>query len=250
MRTDAASNLLLAMADDETVLGWWHSEWTGIAPMLEEDVAMSSIAQDEIGHARFLYEIAADRLGTTADRLALGREPSGYRNAILVERRRGDWAHTIVRQWFYDEFDDLRTEALTGSALVELKNLIAKVRREEKYHLLHTRAWMERLAAGGEVARARLQAALETLWPDALGLFEAPEVEGQAVKEGVSVTSSAALAERWTARVRPVIEGLGLGVPAGAKATEGGRAGRHTSDFEYLWNEMTMVYRSDPAAVW
>jgi len=250
MTGDPAANLLLAMADDETILGWWHSEWTGIAPLLEEDVAMSSIAQDEIGHARFLYEIVAGRLGTTADRLALGREPSGYRNAILAERRRGDWAHTIVRQWFYDEFDDLRTEALTGSTLTELKNLIVKIRREEKYHLLHTRAWMQRLAEGGEDSRSRLQAAVDQLWPDALGLFEGLEGEVEAVKEGLMATATAELVPTWTARVTPAMEGFGLVLPAGSEATTGGRAGRHTADFEYLWNEMTMVYRSDPEAVW
>lgn len=250
MTPDPAANLLLAMADDETILGWWHSEWTGIAPLLEEDVAMSSIAQDEIGHARFLYEIAAGRLGATADRLALGREPSGYRNAILVERKRGDWAHTIVRQWLYDEFDDLRTEALGGSSLVELKHLIAKIRREEKYHLLHTRAWMQRLAEGGEVARSRLQAAISQLWPDALGLFEAPDGEAEAVKAGLVAAPAAEIRERWLARVQPVIAGHGLRVPGDAAPVLGGRAGRHTEDFAHLWNEMTMVYRSDPEAVW
>ena len=93
------AEMLLAIADDELILGWRDSEWTGIAPSLEEDVAFSSIAQNEIGHARALYELAARDLGTTADELAFDRAPDEYRCAPLVELRRLDWAHTIARHW-------------------------------------------------------------------------------------------------------------------------------------------------------
>src|SRR3712207_3619856 len=99
------ADLLLPLADDELVLGWRNSEWTGIAPFLEEDVAFSSIAQNEIGHARALYELVASELGTTADELALGREPDEYVCAPLVELRRLEWARTIARHFLYETAD-------------------------------------------------------------------------------------------------------------------------------------------------
>src|SRR5207247_1910088 len=99
------ADLLLSLADDELILGWRDSEWTGIAPSLEEDVAFSSIAQNEIGHARALYELAARELGTDADSLAFDRDPGEYRSAPLVEQRRMDWAHTIARHFLYESAD-------------------------------------------------------------------------------------------------------------------------------------------------
>ena len=106
---------LLALADDELILGWRNSEWTGIAPFLEEDVAFSSIAQNEIGHARALYELAARELGTDADALAFDRPPGEYRSAPLVELRRLEWARTIARHWLYETADAIRLEALKES---------------------------------------------------------------------------------------------------------------------------------------
>src|SRR5215217_2383870 len=103
---------LLELADDELVVGWRDSEWTGIAPTLEEDVAFSSIAQNEIGHARAAYELAAQELGTDADALAFDRRPEEYRCAPLVQLRRLEWALTIARHWLYETADALRLGAL------------------------------------------------------------------------------------------------------------------------------------------
>src|SRR5256712_1245485 len=119
------SDLLLEIADDELILGWRDSEWTGIAPSLEEDVAFSSIAQNEIGHARALYELAAGELGTDADALAFDREPGEYRCAQLVELHLMDWAHTIARRYLYEEADRVRVEALKRSDDAELSGLAA-----------------------------------------------------------------------------------------------------------------------------
>src|SRR5438876_11192342 len=102
----------LEIADDELILGWRNSEWTGIAPLLEEDAAFSSIAQNEIGHARALYQLAADELGTTADELAFDRRPEEYRSSPLVELRRLEWAHTIARHFLYETADAIRLEVL------------------------------------------------------------------------------------------------------------------------------------------
>ena len=154
------AQLLLEIADDELILGWRDSEWTGIAPFLEEDVAYSSIAQNEIGHARALYELAAAELGTTADELAFDRKPEEYRCAELVELRLPDWERTIARHYLYEEADAARLERLKASEDEELAGLAAKIDREEVYHRLHAEMWFERLKD-----EPRFTAALEELRP-------------------------------------------------------------------------------------
>ena len=142
--------MLLAIADDELVLGWRNSEWTGIAPFLEEDVAFSSIAQNEIGHARALYELAAAELGTTADELAFDRRPEEYRCAPLVELRRLEWARTIARHWLYETADEIRLAALKASDDPAIAGIAAKMDREEAYHRMHAEMWIDRLLATEE----------------------------------------------------------------------------------------------------
>jgi ring-1,2-phenylacetyl-CoA epoxidase subunit PaaC len=210
------AQLLLEYADDELILGWRDSEWTGIAPSLEEDVAFSSIAQNEIGHARALYELAARDLGTTADELAFDRSPDEYRCAPLVELRRLDWAHTIARHWLYETADELRLAQLKESEDPEIGGLAAKMDREEVYHRLHARMWAERLRD-----EPRYVAAVEQLRPYALGVLP----------EGLR----AAFSER---------------VPEIAAGTSPVERGVHTDELRGLWDEMTMVRRSVPGATW
>jgi ring-1,2-phenylacetyl-CoA epoxidase subunit PaaC len=151
---------LLEIADDELILGWRDSEWTGIAPFLEEDVAFSSIAQNEIGHARALYELAARELGTTADELAFDRAPGEYRCSRLVELRFPDWERTIARHYLYEQADAQRLETLKQSDDAELAGLAAKIDREEAYHRIHAQMWFDRLKD-----EPRFTAALEELQP-------------------------------------------------------------------------------------
>ena len=152
---------ILEIADDELILGWRNSEWTGIAPLLEEDVAFSSIAQNEVGHARALYELAARDLGTTADELAFDRSPDDYRCSRLVELRLvPDWAATLARQVLYEEADERRLAELKAADDPEVAGLAAKIDREETYHRLHAQMWRDRLAA-----EPRFETALEELRP-------------------------------------------------------------------------------------
>jgi ring-1,2-phenylacetyl-CoA epoxidase subunit PaaC len=151
---------LLEIADDELILGWRDSEWTGIAPLLEEDVAFSSIAQNEIGHARALYELVARERGTTADELAFDRAPADYRCARLVELRLLDWEKTIARQYLYEQADAERLEALKASDDREIAGLAAKIEREEAYHQMHAQMWFDRLKD-----EPRFTSALEELEP-------------------------------------------------------------------------------------
>jgi ring-1,2-phenylacetyl-CoA epoxidase subunit PaaC len=155
------AQLLLPIADDELVLGWRNSEWTGIAPFLEEDVAFSSIAQNEIGHARALYELAARDLGTTADELAFDRKPEEYQCSAFVELRFvPDWAKTIARHHLYEQADEQRIKALMESDDPEVAGLAAKIDREETYHRMHAQMWFERLQD-----EPRFVAALDELRP-------------------------------------------------------------------------------------
>ncbi|HEY2776549.1 MAG TPA: 1,2-phenylacetyl-CoA epoxidase subunit PaaC [Gaiellaceae bacterium] len=210
------ANALLALADDELILGWRDSEWTGIAPTLEEDVAFSSIAQNEIGHARALYELAAAELGTDADALAFDRQPDEYCCAPLVELHLMDWAHTIARRYLYEEADRVRLDALKASDDAELAGLAAKIDREETYHRLHAEMWAGRLR--GE---PRYLEALEELWPYALGVLEPEQRPELARRTGLRVEST---------QIVP--------------------RGHHTAELTELWNEMTEVRRSDPGATW
>jgi ring-1,2-phenylacetyl-CoA epoxidase subunit PaaC len=180
---------LLEIADDELILGWRDSEWTGIAPLLEEDVAFSSIAQNEIGHARALYELVARERGGTADELAFDRAPDEYRCSPLVELRLMDWEKTIARHYLYEEADAKRLDALKQSDDPEIAGLAAKIDREEAYHRMHAQMWFDRLRD-----EPRFTAALEEL--------------------------------------RPLLDG---------------DRGEHSPELTELWEEMTMVRRSQPA---
>ena len=218
---------LLAAADDELVIGWRDSEWTGIAPFLEEDVALSSIAQTEIGHARALYELGAADLGTTADELAFDREPEEYRCAPLCELALvPDWAATVARRYLYETADAIRVEALLASASPQVAGLAAKIEREEAYHLLHAEMWVDRLA-GSEEGRRRLAAAVERLWPYALAVLDGEE------------------RDRFRERVAAKLEGL-----VACPSVDPFHRGRHTDDFRPLWEEMTIVRRSVAGAAW
>ncbi len=219
-------DLLLEVADDELVLGWSDSEWTGIAPFLEEDVAFSSIAQTEIGHARALYEVAARELGTDADTLAFDRAPEEYRCAPLVELRLvPDWGKTAARHFLYETADAVRIADLRASGPPDVAGLAEKIEREEVYHLLHAEMWVDRLAASPK-GREHLLSGLRELWPYALGV-----VEGDQRERFVADVS---------ARV-PFFE------PPDAEPVA---RGEHAPEWLALWDEMTMVRRSAPGRSW
>ncbi len=221
MTTSDRVDLLLSVADDELILGWRNSEWTGIAPFLEEDVAFSSIAQNEIGHARALYELAARELGTDADALAFDRPADEYRSAPLVELRRLEWARTIGRHWLYETADEIRLEALKASGDPEIAGIAAKIDREEVYHRIHAQMWIDRLLASTD-GRPRLDEALDELWPYALGVLD-QELRPELVHR----------AEEKLGRTMPAVEPVSRG--------------RHEAELAELLQEMTIVRRSAPA---
>jgi len=248
--TDATIALLVALADDELVLGYRESEWTGVAPMLEEDVALSSIAQDEIGHARALYALAADLgAGADADAVAYDRPATAFRHARLCERPRGDWGEAIARRYLYELADAVRLDALLGSSQVPLAQLVAKIVREEAYHLEHARAWIDRLASDDE-ARDRLVSGLDAVWADALGLWEPLAEQHDLVAAGVQPLESGASQVRWLELAAADLRVVGLELPQSRVAALGGRRGDHGPDFDAQHDEMTLVRRQVPGAVW
>lgn len=277
--SESLVSLLTALGDDELVLGHRHSEWTGFAPHIEEDVAFSSIAQDEIGHAAAYYSIIATLTGDEPDKLALGREPGDYRNAILCERDNQDWSYSLARHWLYDHADAIRLEALEGTAHDDLRALVNKMRREERYHLIHADAWMKRIAHGPVEGRTKLIDAMARAYEDALGLFEPIEREEEAVKEGWLPVPSDELRRRYVDRVSVALDELGLSTHVQKRADEsaefvasssgdliagegrdgnsgpahdglGGRTGRRSEAFQALWDDMTAMYRVHPGATW
>jgi ring-1,2-phenylacetyl-CoA epoxidase subunit PaaC len=246
---EALAELLLSVADDEFVIGFWDSEWTGIAPMLEEDVATSSIAQDELGHAKVLYELLAELTDDDADRIAFGREADAYRHAALLDHARGDWAFSVGRRYLYETADAVRLRALASSAHEPLAALAGKMRREESYHLLHADAWLHRLADGGDDGRDRLRSAVARLWRDAQQVFAPLAGEEALVAAGLLVRPMAELHVEWLAQVRPVLEPiLGTELPDALPDADGRRD--HTDDFRWLHREFTMVARSEEGATW
>lgn len=246
----ALADLLWTMADDEFVSGFTDSEWTGIAPLLEEDVAISSISQDELGHARALYQLLAGVLddGRDEDALAYDREPAEYRHARLLDHERGDWADTIARRFLYELADEARLASI-GGGYRPLADLVEKLRREERYHRMHLLAWIDRLARGGPEPRRRLEAALAALGPDASTVFTPLAGEGELIEAGILTRTLADAEAAWRADVSTVLVPLGLAVPPHANPATTGRQG-HSESFRWLWGEFTSVRRSEDGATW
>ena len=245
----ALAGLLLSMADDEFVIGFSDSEWTGIAPLLEEDVAMSSLAQDELGHAAALYGLLGELTGTDPDAIAYDREPAEYRHCRLLDHGRGDWAMTIARRFLYDSADVIRLETLAAGSWKPLTELVAKLVREERYHRMHAGAWLDRLARSNGEPRDRLLAALAELAPDAATVFTRLDDEVELLDARILDAPMVELEDRWRASIAPVFANLDLPMPPPARDPERGRLD-HGTDFDWLWGEFTSVRRGDPGATW
>jgi ring-1,2-phenylacetyl-CoA epoxidase subunit PaaC len=242
---------LLGLADDRLILGHRLSEWCGHAPILEEDIALANIALDLVGQATAVLKLAAERegQGRDEDQLAFHRDAIAFRNALLCELPKGDFAYTTVRQFLFSAFAVLQWEQLTRSTDGQLAGIAAKAFKESRYHIRHTGEWVIMLGDGTEESHRRAQEALDDLWRYTGELFMADDAERALVQQGVAADVSA-LESKWRAQVEDVVRRATLTLPANGYMQRGGRQGRHTEHLGHLLSEMQIVPRSYPGAAW
>lgn len=269
----AVVDLLYRLGDDGLLIGHRNSEWTGIGPILEEDIAFSSVAQDKMGHALAFYNLLHALGEPDPDQLAFFRDAAQFRACSLVVLEclgrgstgeppnlknnptrdrllaRGDWALALVRQFFFSEADAVRFDALASSTYEPIAQLVRKFRGEIKYHTMHGRSMMRKLAGATDESRARIQHAVDALWPHAVGVFEPVKYDTALSQAGISPTE-ADLCKRWRDAVEPMLHDAWLRVPKDAAPAYGGRTGRHLPELTSLLDDMQKVARLEPAGKW
>lgn len=254
----AVQTLLLALADDELMLGHRDSEWTGYGPLIEEDIAFSNIAQDELGHSLVWFTLYDQLGGKSPDAMAFERSWSDYTCCRFVTYPKGDFAYTVVRQFLFDVAEQVRLASFAQSSYLPIKEASAKILREEGYHILHTQSLVERLGDATEESHMRMQAAVDAAFPQALGMFEKLEDEEELIAKGIFVGNRAIQSE-WLKRVIPILSSVSLAVPVkdpGGSCTImappdfGGRKKDHTEHLKQLVNDLQSVYQIAPGSKW
>jgi ring-1,2-phenylacetyl-CoA epoxidase subunit PaaC len=246
---EALVGYIIAVADDELLLGHRASEWTGLGPVLEADIALSSIAQDEMGHAQLFYSLLTPLTGQSPDKQVFERQWQAFRNAQFSELPRGDWGFTLIRHYLHDVAEQQRYAALTSSSYAPLAQVARKLLQEEKYHLIHGHAWIRKLAQATEESQRRMQAGLERAYPYALGLWEAVPGEEVLLSAGI-VPDVGVLRANWAREVAQFFGEVGLRVPGDAKSVLGGRQGQHTEYLETLVEALQLVAKIAPTETW
>ena len=248
---DDSVEYLLRLGDDRLVLGHRLSEWCGHAPILEEDIALANIALDLIGQATLLLSRAADaeQGNRDADALAYLRDAIDYRNALIVELPRGDFAFTIARQFFFSVYSMLQAEALQKSSDEQLGGIASKMLKETRYHVRHSGDWMLRLGDGTAESHGRLQSAVDELWRYTGELFLSDDLDRRVAKSGLGVDPSA-LESRWRQQVEDILKRATIQVPEVKWMQRGGRVGQHTEHLGLMLTEMQVLQRQHPGATW
>ncbi|MGA9408084.1 MAG: 1,2-phenylacetyl-CoA epoxidase subunit PaaC [Bacteroidota bacterium] len=249
---NALTEFLLRLGDDRLVLGHWLSEWCGHAPMLEEDIALTNIALDEIGQASAFLHLAGEieGRGRSEDDLAYFREATQFSNVRLVEQPNNDFASTIARQFLFDAYSYFLLELLQTSAHQQLAGIAAKGFKEATYHLRHSREWMLRLGEGTAESHRRLQASLNDLWPFTKELFDFDETERALAAEGI-IPALDGLDKKWRGLVTDVFIAATLTISENnVYMVSGSRTGKHSEHLGHMLAEMQIVARSFPGAKW
>jgi ring-1,2-phenylacetyl-CoA epoxidase subunit PaaC len=244
--------LIFKMADDALIIGHRNSEWTGIGPMMEEDIAFSSMAQDKLGHSLALLTILSKEMNEAdADTLAFQRTEKDFKCCQLVELPIGDYAFSLIRHFLFDHSEALRYELLSSSSVASLANLAKKVKGEIKYHTLHADTWVRKLGNGTEESKARMQAALNEVYPYALGIFELSPFEEELINTKTFAGENE-LKKKWIEKTNEILTSANLKVPAVTEAEikYGGRRGYHTPFLAPMLTEMREVISSDYGAEW
>lgn len=241
----------IRLADDALILGHRLSEWSGQAPTLEEDIALSNLSLDLTGQARLFYTLAGERegKGRSEDRFAYFREADDFRNCLLVEQPNGDFAATMLRQLFFAAMMHPYYEALAASKEPALAEIAAKAVKEMAYHVRHAAEWTIRLGDGTEESRRRTLEALDDLWGYTGELFEMDPLEASLFAGGI-VPDRAALRPGWEAAIARVFAEATIPMPSPRYMQTGGRIGRHSEHLGHLLADMQVLARQHPEAVW
>jgi len=242
---------ILELADDNLVLGHRVSEWCGHAPLLEEDLAMPNMALDMIGTARSLYAYAAEIAGEnqTEDDLAYLRDEREYRNCLLVERRNGDFAQTMLRQLYFAAFMHPFWVAAQTSTDETIRGIAGKAAKEMAYHIRHAGEWVVRMGDGTEESAARMREAIDALHHYTGELFVSSDAAQAAEKSGI-LPVRAEMRPTWDKTILDIFTEAMLEVPTVTYDQVGGRAGLHSEGLGHLLAEMQSVHRAHPGATW
>lgn len=246
-----AVQYLLRLGDTCLILGQRISEWSGHAPILEEDIAMSNMALDLIGQARAVLTHAGriEGRGHDEDQLAFLRDEKDYLNPTLVELPRGDFAFTVLRNAMVATFMKLLWERLRDSGDAELAGIAGKAVKEARYHQQHAADWVVRLGDGTEESRRRIERALEDLWRYVPEMFESDAVDEAAASEGLGPRWSE-LQAPWLAEMRTILGEAALAEPKEAAFRSTGKRGVHSEHMGYILAEMQHLQRTFPGGVW
>ena len=247
----ALKELLYKMADDQLIMGHRNSEWTGMGPLLEEDIAFSSMAQDKVGQSQALDQLLHELGESDPDTVAFMRNADQFHNCQLVELPNGEYDFSLMRHFLFDTSEALRFEMLTSSSYEPLALLAKKIQGELRYHTMHANTWIKQLGTATEESVDRLQNALNDALPFALGIFENSPYESELIDQGI-FEGEEKLREQWLVKIEEIISQTQLSLPdvSGIAAQLGGRVGKHSKHLQPLVEEMSEVFRIDPGAEW
>ena len=241
----------LHLADNSLILGQRNSEWCGHGPVLEQDIAITNISLDLIGQARNFYQYAAMLIGNdaTEDSLAYLRKENEFKNCLLVEQPKGDWAQTILRQFFFSQYQYLLFQQLQNSKNEQLAAIAEKSLKEITYHLRWSSEWVIRLGDGTEESHNRMQKAIDEFWKYTEELFEAASYERQVANDGTGIDISK-LKDQWMTKVKEILSEATLTIPGKTSMQEGGKEGKHTEHLSHILSELQYMQRTYPGCEW
>jgi phenylacetate-CoA oxygenase, PaaI subunit len=247
----ALKELLYKMADDQLILGHRNSEWTGMGPLLEEDIAFSSMAQDKVGQSLALYTLLQQLGESDPDTVAFTRNANQFHNCVLTELPNQEYDFSLIRHFLFDTAEAIRFELLMNSSYEPLAQLAKKIRGELRYHTMHANTWVKQLGKATEESISRLQGSLDAAMPYALGIFEESPYEKEIIESGI-FAGEQKVKELWLKKIQEIIDQTNLTLPDWKILTPvmGGRMGKHSEHLQPLLDEMSEVFRIDPGAEW
>lgn len=251
MNQQALIDYTLHFADTSLILGQRNAEWCGHGPVLEQDIAITNISLDLIGQARNYYQYAATLIGNhvTEDTLAYLRKEREFRNLLLVEQPNADWAQTILRQFFFSQFQYLLLEQLQNGSDKQLAAIAEKSLKEVTYHLRWSSEWVIRLGDGTDESHQRMLSAIGELWRYTGEMFIAASYELRVVSENVGVNVSN-FKEPWLNKVKEIFAEATLSFPEKTFMQTGGKEGNHTEHLGYILTELQYMQRAYPGLEW